>query len=299
MNRPGRIRYLLLRLLLISALLGACAPPPSAPPENATEPPSTGQATEPPATEPATELPTTEPGQAPVNIPTVPEPDNIELRSAVLDGTISSGTIAGITVFFGVGRLTNAADQVLLINVVGPTDTSVIDYFNSAKFYFEIRGPIDLEVAYEGEKKLPDLSNADLFKDAQMEYLIIDFDLSPETYEKYTKGTLLVVVDPTVRQNQYNNYGMRNPPTDRVDVTMKVSQNQVEGTLYRECAAIIGQTKRSTPALSKTLTGIGAGDFDLTIKGINSGDNKYKVTGAWNYDYSNFVPSELVKRITC
>ena len=299
MNGPGRIRYLLLRLLLISALLGACAPPPSAPPEGATVPPSIELTTEAPSTEPATEPPTTEPGQAPVNVPTVPEPDNIELRSAEFDGTISSGTIAGIPVFFGVGSLRKAADQVLLINVIGPTETSVIDYFNNAKFYFEIREPLDLEVTSEGEEELPALINADLLKDAQMEYLIIDFDLSPETYEKYTKGTLLVVADPTVRQNQYNNYGMRNPPTDRVDVTMKVSQNQVEGTLYRECAAIIGQTKRSTPALSKTLTGIGAGDFDLTIKGINSGDNKYKVTGAWNYDYSNFVPSELVKRITC
>ena len=299
MNRPGRIRYLLLRLLLISALLGACAPPPSAPPENATEPPSTGQATEPPATEPATEPPTTEPGQAPVNIPTVPEPDNIELRSAVLDGTISSGTIAGITVFFGVGRLTKAADQVLLINVVGPTDTSVNNYFNSAKFYFEIRGPLDLEVAGEGGEKLPDLSNADLLKDAQMEYLIIDFDLSPETYEKYPKGTLLVVADPIVILNQYNNYGMRNPPTDRVDVTVRVSQNQVQGTLYHECIAITGQTKSSTPGVPKTLTGIGTGDFDLTVKGIKSGENKYKLTGAWNYDYSTFVKSELLKRITC
>ena len=265
MNRPGRIRYLLLRLLLISALLGACAPPPSAAPENAT----------------------------------VPEPDNIELRSAEFDGTISSGTIAGIPVFFGVGSLRKAADQVLLINVVGPTDTSVINYFNSAKFYFEIREPLDLKVAGEGEEKLPDLSNADLLKDAQMEYLIIDFDLSPETYEKYPKGTLLVVADPIVILNQYNNYGMRNPPTDRVDVTVRVSQNQVQGTLYRECSAIIGQTKSSTPGVPKTLTGIGAGNFDLTVKGIKSGDNKYKLTGAWNYDYGTFVSSEVLKRITC
>jgi hypothetical protein len=188
---------------------------------------------------------------------------------------------------------------VLLINVVGSTESSVIDYFSTAQFYFEIQEPLSFEPVSEGEEKMPDLSNAELFKDTPMEYLLIDFDLSPETYTQYPKGTLFVVVDPIVKQNQYNNYGMRNPATDRVDVTMTVAQNQVEGTLYLECRAISGQTKRSTPGNPKTLTGIGAGDFDLTIKGINAGDNKYRLTGAWNYDYSTFVSSEVLARITC
>lgn len=292
MNHPISFGRLLVGLLLMSALLWACGSAVTAPTNTPAEPLATGP-------EQATGGEPTVPEPPQSNEPIVPEPNNVELRVADFDGTILTGTIADIPVFFGVGSLTNDSGQVLLINVVGSTDASVIDYFNNAKFYFEIREPVDLPVFNESEEQFPKLSNPELFKDTSAEYLLIDFDLAPETYKEYPKGTLLVIVDPIVRQNQYNNYGTRNPASDRVDVTITVSQNQVEGKLYLRCAAIVGQTKRASPGIPKTLTGIGAGNFDLTIKGINAGDNKYRITGAWNYDYNTAVLSELLSRITC
>ena len=231
--------------------------------------------------------------------PAVPEPEKFDLKPADFDYTVPSVTIGDIPVFLGTGSLKNDAGQVLLINVIGSSEAGVYDYFKNALFYFEITGPVDLPVVNEDTEQSPDLSNSELFKDIAADYLLIDFDLSPETVRDYPRGTLLVIVDPVVRQNQYNNYGTRNPANDLVNVTITVSQNQVEGKLYLRCAAIAGQTKRAWPGIPKTLTGNGAGAFDLTIKGINAGYNKYKLTGAWSYDYTQTVLSEVVTRVTC
>ena len=231
--------------------------------------------------------------------PTVPEPEKYELKTVDFPGPVTSYNLDDLPVFVGLGSLTNDLGQTLEITVTGSTEGSVTDYLKTARIYFEIREPIAIPIVDEEKIELPKLSVRELLKDEKMENLRIDFDLSLDTKYKNPKGSVLVIIDPTVRQNQYNNYCARNPDTDRSDVTITVSQGRVEGTLYRQCAAIAGQTKTASVGIPKTLSGAGSRYFDLVIKGLNAGDNIYRLVGSWNYDYGASVTSEAVIRVTC
>jgi hypothetical protein len=233
----------------------------------------------------------------PKEIPTVPEPENPELRLADFDGTINKSTIGDIPVFFGVGTLDNDIGQVLSITVTGPTSSSVEEYFNTAKFYFEIREPVDIPIVGEPAEKEPDLSVEEIMKDEEAGNLWVEFRLSEETSKEYPKGALLVIVDPTVVQNRYNNYASIDPASNIASVTIRVSQGQVLGRLYRMC--ILRSSGNASPGLLRTLSNSGVGRFDLTIRGVNAGNNVYRVTGLWNYDYGQDLPDSLNESVTC
>jgi hypothetical protein len=238
---------------------------------------------------------------------TVPEPPNVKVTPADFDGTVTEGDIGGVPVFTGVGRLRNASGQTSLIIATGASPSSVKAYFSEAKFFFQIQDqPLKIPTVNESAEREPNLSVRDMLKDASTESLRIEFDLTPEAAKTHPKGTVVFIVDPSVKQNQYNNYAPRNPSNstltetdDVASVTIKVSQGQVEGTLYRRCAAISGQTKRASPGTPKTLTGTGSGSFDLTIKGVSSGTSTYRLTGTWSYDYGNSVPGSSAPQVTC
>jgi len=236
----------------------------------------------------------------------VPEPPNVEVTSADFDGTLTEGDIGGVPVFTGVGRLRNASGQTSLIIATGVSPSSVKAYFSEAKFFFQIQDQsLKIPIVKEPVERESNLSVRDMLKDDSAEYLRIEFDLSPETAKVYPKGTLLLVVDPSVKQNQYNNYAPRNPsnitPTETDDVasvTIKVSQGQILGKLYRKCALVASGNVVS--GTQKTLKATGSGSFDLTIKGVSAGTSTYRLTGTWSYDYGTSAPSSGTSpQITC
>lgn len=277
--------------ILSTTLVSACQPTPA---PVVTLPPSTEESktvtvsTPVSATLPAKETPSAE--------ATVPVPEKYELREAKFD-IITKEELGDLTVYVGSGSVTNDMGQTLLITVTGSSETSVTDYLKTTKFYFEIREPMEFLVKDEIPVDLPKLSVQELLRDANVENLRIDFDLSTDTKIEYPKGSVLLIIDPTVKQNQYNNYAAKNPITDKALVTVSVSQGKVEGRLYLECACI--QSKTASVSYPKTLSGVGSGYFDLTIKGLNTGNNTYNLVGTWNYGYTTAVTSEAVSKIEC
>jgi len=267
-------------LILLLIMLGACTPTP--PPEEV---------------KPPTEATTSEPEQIPPTEVTVPEPESFELRAAEFDGTVKPDQIGDLPVFVGVGQLTNDQDQTLVMTVIGSSEGSVREYFSTARFYFEIRDPIDLPLASDTPEQFPDLSHEEILGDTEAENLYIDFELSSEMKEAYPTGNVLLIADPSVRAGQYNNYAAKDPASNAASVTMTVSEGSVEGRLYLRCSIVSGP-KTASPNYPKTLNGSGNGYFDLTVKGSGSG-GKYKLTGTWNYDYTTYVPSEPSPKITC
>ena len=69
---------------------------------------------------------------------------------------ISPLDLDGFEVRVGKGSVPNRLGQTLLINVVASYDTTVIEYFNSAKFYFEMREPIVTGLINHSDKLLYD-----------------------------------------------------------------------------------------------------------------------------------------------
>lgn len=280
----------ILLLVLIVGLLNACAGP--TPAVEPTEALAAEQETV--QTQQVEKVVTLPPPE-----PTVPVPEKYELRSPDFSGEVSPLKLFELPVFVGQGSLTNDLGQVLEIYVTGSTQESVLQYFATVQMYFEIREPVDLPIVDEEYIELPNLSVNELLKDEKVENLRIDLDLSPATEEKYPQGSVLVIIDPTVRRGLYNNYSTRNPSTDQARMTITVTQGRVTGTLYRQCVAVFGQTKTASVGVPKTLGGSGSGYFDLTIFGVNTGDNKYSLVGTWNYGTGTFVPIEDRPHVTC
>jgi hypothetical protein len=210
--------------------------------------------------------------------------DNVPLKSADFDGTTNEGKIGDVPVFVGVGSLTNDSGQVLEITVTGTAAETVVGYFNTAKFFFAVVDPVEIPETNELLEKEPNLSVVEIMKGEGTENLSVTFKLSKATADKYRVGAVLLVVDPTVAQNRYNHYAAVDPLSNTASVSITASQGQVTGRLYRACALI--QSGNALPGTPKTLSATGAGSFDFTVKGTAAGDNIYRVTGRWNYDYT-------------
>jgi hypothetical protein len=270
MLRISNTIHRLLLLVLIIAMLAACGEQGTAPPDI-----------------PATEEP---------NPDEPPTPEG-ELRPAEFDGTVVDGIIGGTPVLVGNGTIVNDAGQVLLIIVTGVSEPSIREYFNSARFNFEIRDSFDFPEDTKPEDEFPNLSVEELMQDTAAENLNIEFQVSEETAQEIPTAVVYLIVDPTVRQSQYNNYGTRDPSNDSASVTVRASAGKVTARLYRQCSYKTGTTVAS--GSQSSISNTGPGRFDLTVYGNNSGANTYRLTGAWNYDYSTSVASTTTTNVTC
>lgn len=213
-------------------------------------------------------------------------------------GNITPIDLNGLPVFLGKGSFTNKLGQTLLINVMGSSDRSVIEYFKMAKFHLELKEPIDdLDTDEEPQQKEPDLSIRKILKD-QEGSVRVNFDLSRDTLQKHRKGSIFVKVDPTVQSNKYNNYSWRNPDNNRATVWVKVREGKVIAKMYRDCEKISGP-KSIGAGPQKKLSGRGEGNFDLTVEGDTAGTNNYELTGAWNYSFEDAVASQGSEDVPC
>ena len=277
MNRFGKYVYSVMVCWLTFSLLAACAPQ-------------------------ATTIATTAPEQGvteevPASDDVAPTEEQVPLRPAEFDGTITEGTIGGAPVFIGNGTLVNDAGQTLLITVTGSSQASVDEYLRSALFFFEITSDYGFAPDTEPQEKIEDLSLEKLFQDTAAENLTIEFQVSEETAKELPRGVVYLVVDPTVRQYQFNNYATRDPWDDRLYVKVQTSAGKVTARLYRQC---IYRTGAVVPAPYATpISSSGAGKFDIAVQGNNSGSNTYRLTGAWSYDYTTIVYSVATQTITC
>jgi hypothetical protein len=229
---------------------------------------------------------------------------------------IISLDLDGLQVRVGPGSLTNNLGQTLLINVVASADRSVIEYFNMAKFHFEIREPTDIPITPERpqqvssklsdlpvqpdlEERLEQTSSKQLMPNEEAkqeppkfsvqkllkennENLSVYFDLAPETIQKYPRGDMFVAIDPPLHQNRRHNYAARDAP-GRVSVTLihRGGGDKVTGSLYVRCRE--HKTQSASGRGQVVLRGPRVpdneiNDYDFTVLG-GTGINQYELQG--------------------
>ena len=186
----------------------------------------------------------------------------------------------------------------VIVTISGTSAAAIKAFAGEARFRFALG-----EANQRGEETPIEpsepLSQSAVLSEPNTESLLIEFVLSPETAKEHPTGSLIVEIDPTVKQNYFNNFSPRDPSTDFASVTVAVKLGRVEMKLYRRCQ-LLSSVTRGTPATeSSTLTGSGAGYFDLTVKGLNTNDNTYLLKGAWNYDYGILLSGTTTTSLTC
>lgn len=204
------------------------------------------------------------------NIPltTTPTAENLELKTAIFDGTIIPGTLEGLPVALGVGSLTN--DQgTLQIIASGTSDGIVIEYFNTARFYFEIRETSNPPSPNVNPIESVELPLSDILK-ADKGNLLIQFDLPPDTKEKYPKGSLFVAVDPVLGEKQQHIYLPTDPSTNQADVEITSQQGSVLVQLFLQGIGKMDEKKTTNPNIPEMISGAGNGVFDLVVTGLES-----------------------------
>jgi hypothetical protein len=219
-----------------------------------------------------------------------PTEENLDLQTANFDGIVIKDTVEGLPVYIGSGSVPNNQGETLQITAAGTSDSYVIDYFKTAKFYFEIRetsiplgpnvSPIQMVNFSLSEALSADKAN-----------LLITIDLPSTAKEKYPKGTVFVEVDPVLGQNQQHIYLPTDPSTNQVDVEVTSQQGAVEGSLYLQNVGLMDTKKTQGPNIPEIISGVGNGIFDFVVSGLEIGNNEYRLRGNWSYGITDPAPN--------
>lgn len=235
-------------------------------------------------------------GQGPVPAPTttIPTVETSKLTIAFFDeASIIPDTFEGLDVFSGTGSVPNDQGETLLIVATGTSSDYVIEYFKTAKFYFEIReNPNPPSVNVKPIQPIK-FSVSDALK-ADKSNLLIKLDVPPAIKEKYPKGTVFIEIDPVLGQNQQHIYLPTDPLTNQVDVEMTSQQGMVEGDLYLENVGLMDAKKTSGPNIPEMVSAAGDGIFDFVITGLEPGNNEYQLRGTWSYGLTDTAPAEPI-----
>ncbi len=203
--------------------------------------------------------------------------------------------VNGLLVFVGTGTVDNGLGELLSVTATSDSEKSVKDYLETAKFYFEIRDAFEIPTITNEYNKPYYASFQELQKDEKVERIQINLDLPAEIKKRYSKGNVLVIIDPSISQNQAHIYTFEDPVTSGAQANIFSSLGKVEGTLYLQDTAIPGQSQSIAANELKYVGGIGEGKYDLVIRGID-GLNQYEITGTWQIglDASTPIPQKYL-----
>jgi hypothetical protein len=213
-------------------------------------------------------------------------------------GEAEKASIGDVSVFQRRGTidLVGGEGQVI-VTLSGPSAQHVDEFAKAARFQFELGERVE-----PGPPDTPNeetLSQAAILGEPDSESVLVEFQLSEPTYKEHPVGNLTATIDPTVYQGKYNNYSAKNPSSDNVKVTITTKLGKVEAKIWLGCKNLKTITRSAPATSSSSMSGSGSPYLDLTVKGMNTGDNKYAVTGSWNYDYEKWIASSPDMSIPC
>lgn len=249
-----------------------------------------------PAGEPSPRGPAT--GEAPSEeAPSGEAPSDEGLRQIDFDGP-DEGAIGGVAVVRrrGTIELATGGGEVL-VTIAGRSPDALDLFAREAKFRFD-RGAVVKPDQESPVDRNDVLSQDRIAAEPDNESILVTFQLTEPTAKELPIGSLTATIDPTVKPGMYNNFSALDTSTDYAKVTVNVDRGQVEVKLYRRCSTLATATAAPPATTNTTLTGYGAGYFDLSVRGQASA-NSYRVRGTWNYDYDRLLASSPEPSLPC